>query len=364
MLIMDTVGGGHVNNGGGLFLATSGKEFVKANVLFNHLKLSHNKASWLGGGLAASLQGNGNVTLVISNCVLFNGFAEFGGGGLWLFVTIQSVITIESTEFVDNHSLQFTSDISIEIKAGTLVSPVADITFFMLNSNVQSEQHSTYVGVFVYTVGCCTSVQLTNTSMRFANKPIGFKQVADIVDNARIQIDSCQFIGSYAVTSIVYLEQVRAIITNSIFSNNTSDANGGSVIKLNHIGDYYLIVHSCNISENNNMTGITLIDTSAVFSGSNVIKNNRNTEGAGITLYNSDYISVQGELLLYNNTADKHGGAILVKQPSIQAQRNQFLDCTLQFDEPSSLVNFNSATNSYAGKGGSDLYWCYTDGLW
>ena len=346
----DYTGGG---GGGGLFLATSGKEFVKANVLFNHLKLSHNKASWLGGGLAASLQGNGNVTLVISNCVLFNGFAEFGGGGLWLFVTIQSVITIESTEFVDNHSLQFTSDISIEIKAGTLVSPVADITFFMLNSNVQSEQHSTYVGVFVYTVGCCTSVQLTNTSMRFANKPIGFKQVADIVDNARIQIDSCQFIGSYAVTSIVYLEQVRAIITNSIFSNNTSDANGGSVIKLNHIGDYYLIVHSCNISENNNMTGITLIDTSAVFSGSNVIKNNRNTEGAGITLYNSDYISVQGELLLYNNTADKHGGAILVKQPSIQAQRNQFLDCTLQFDEPSSLVTFSG---NRAGKGGSDLY--------
>ena len=30
--------------GGGLFLATSGQEFVKANVLFNHLKLSHNKA--------------------------------------------------------------------------------------------------------------------------------------------------------------------------------------------------------------------------------------------------------------------------------------------------------------------------------
>ena len=41
--------------GGGLFLATSGQEFVKANVLFNHLKLSHNKAYW-GGGISA---GNG-----------------------------------------------------------------------------------------------------------------------------------------------------------------------------------------------------------------------------------------------------------------------------------------------------------------
>ena len=194
----------------------------------------------------------------------------------------------------------------------------------MLNSNVQSEQHSIDNGVYVHTVGCCASVQLTNTSMRFANKSTGFKQVIDNVYNARIQIDSCQFIGSYAVTYIVYLEQVNAKITNSIFSNNTSDANGGSVITLHNIGYHIPIVHSCNISENNNMTGITLIDTSAVFSGYNVIKSNRNTEGAGITLYSSDCIYVQGELLLYNNTADKHGGAILVKQPSIQAQRNQF----------------------------------------
>ena len=173
------------------------------------------------------------MTLVISNCVLFNGSAH-NGGGLWLFVKIQSaVITIESTDFVGNHS-QFTSDIYIDI-VGTLPSPAADITFFMLNSNVQSEQHSIDNGVYVHSVGCCASVQLTNTSMRFANKSIGFKQVGDNVYNARIQIDSCQFIGSYAVTYIVYLEQVNAKITNSIFSNNTSDANGGSVITLHNI---------------------------------------------------------------------------------------------------------------------------------
>ena len=317
--------------GGGLLLAISGQEFVKANVLFDHLKLSHNKAN-LGGGLAANLQGNGNVTLVISNCVLINGSAKYYSGGLFLSVAIQSVITIESTDFVDNHS----RDIYIEIIA-TLVSPAADITFFMLNSNVQSEQHSTEVGVYVYIAGCCASVQLTNTSMRFTNKSIGFKLVGDNAHNARIQIDSCQFIGSYAVTNIVYLEQVSAKITNSTFSNNTSDANGGSVITLHNIGNdnffITLIVHSCIISENNNMTGITLIDTGAIFSGYNVIKSNRNTEGAGITLHSTYSILVQGELILYNNTADKHGGAILVKQPSIQAQRSLF--CTLIFDGPS-----------------------------
>ena len=60
------------------------------------------------------------------------------------------------------------------------------------------------------------------------------------------------------------------------------------------------------------MTGITLIETSATFSGRNVIQNNRNTQGAGITLLYEAYIQIDGELLLYNNTADEHGGGILV----------------------------------------------------
>ena len=35
-----------------------------------------------GGGISADLQGNGDVTLVISNCVLFNGSSMIRGGGL------------------------------------------------------------------------------------------------------------------------------------------------------------------------------------------------------------------------------------------------------------------------------------------
>ena len=64
------------------------------------------------------------------------------------------------------------------------------------------------------------------------------------------------------------------------------------------------------------MTGITLIEAFATFSGRNVIQNNRNTEGAGIALLTPSYISIEGELLLYNNTADKHGGGLLVTQSS------------------------------------------------
>ena len=62
-------------------------------------------------------------------------------------------------------------------------------------------------------------------------------------------------------------------------------------------------IHSCTISDNN-MTGITLIETSATFSGHNVIQNNRNTEGAGagITLYFKANIGSMVNCYLYNNT--------------------------------------------------------------
>ena len=45
-------------------------------------------------------------------------------------------------------------------------STEADVTFSMLNSTVHTKSHSDY-GVRI--VGCCASVQINNTSMRFAN---------------------------------------------------------------------------------------------------------------------------------------------------------------------------------------------------
>ena len=178
-------------------------------------------------------------------------------------------------------------------------------------------------------------------------------------------MDSCQFIGSSGVPSIISLFQVQASIANCIFSNNTSDANGRSVITLQQTGSED-VIHSCTISDNN-MTGITLILTSAKFSGHNVIQNNRNTEGAGITLLLSSYIGVDGELLLYNNTADNHGGAILVKQPLLLASQQSSLlliyegeitrshPCTLQLDDVMYTSTITLSGNR-AGKGGSDMY--------
>ena len=331
--------------GGGIYLSTF-NEFGQVKILFNHLKLSHNKAVW-GGGLLTNLYGNGNLTLVVSNCIFFNGSALYGGG-IHTDVRIQSAaITIENTDFVDNNG-QDTAEIDIYLETGKY----ANVAFSMLNSTVYHTK--TYSGYGVHIEGCCANVQLTNTSMRFANVHfIGFLLfgTSNLI-GTMMQMSSCQFIGSIGVSFIVYLYQVHADITNCIFSNNT---NGSSVIMLRQNGfEGTNIIHSCTISDNN-MTGITLIETSATFSGHNVIQNNRNTEGAGITLYFKANIGVDGKLLLYNNTADKHGGAILVKQ-TLFFTLDQFTlspSCTLFFKDPSSSVTFSG---NRAGKGGSDMY--------
>ena len=99
------------------------------------------------------------------------------------------------------------------------------------------------------------------------------------------------------------------------------------------------------------MTGITLVRADVKFNGRNVIQNNRNIKGAGINLQgNAHRILIDGELILYNNTADKQGGAILVMPPQVYISK---LQCTLYFNDNSSLVIFSG---NRAGKGGSDTY--------
>ena len=93
--------------------------------------------------------------------------------------------------------------------------------------------------------GCCASVHLINTSMRFANVHfIGFLVFG--TNNflfTWIEMDSCQFVGNSGVSFIVYLYQVHTSIINCIFSNNT---NGSSVIMLRqNTYEEFNVIHTC-----------------------------------------------------------------------------------------------------------------------
>ena len=330
--------------GGGVSLQTqTGFQSATLTAVLSHLLLSQNSAQW-GGGLGTAMYGQGEVNLTVSNCLFSRGYAEYEGGGMYFAVRSSlSSITIENTDFVENVN-DHTSEISYENLNG--------YGFLrLINSTIlHTKTHSEYgVGI---TGRCCTIVTLSNTRIKLSKQnDTGFQITSDQSQANVVDIKNCQFEESQSVGAILYLGITHTVITNCTFSNNTG---GQSVIVIHHETQYNIITITNSTISDNNMTGITIVESNGVtFTGRNLIQNNRNTEGAGITLQNTAHIDVQGELLLYNNTADRNGGAILVKQPLYYLIK-QLSHCTLSLDDDhSSSVTFSG---NRAGKGGSDMY--------
>ena len=186
------------DGGGGIYLR-SHKRFGSATVLFSYLVLSHNTASH-GGGLTASLHGGYRVTFVISHCRFFNGSAVSYGGGMFFSVGVQSIITIQNTDLVENFSPDYA-----EMGVGCPSSPQRPhIMFFMINSTVIHTETQTY-SYYGVMISECTQVILNNTRMKFANLySAGLYRVGN-TPHSWFTLDSCQFESCRNVPSILYL---------------------------------------------------------------------------------------------------------------------------------------------------------------
>ena len=335
----------YASGGGGVSLNTK-SSFGSATVIMSHLLLVQNSAQRGGGGLGASLYGDSEVNfkLTVSNCDFSHGYTDDSGGGMHIDAAVQSSITIQNTDFVENVN----RDVSELYYKG---SGSAESSLSLINSTiVHTETHSDY-GVWI--TGCCPLVTLNNTKIIITEQNYYvFHIKGDQPLGTWCEMNNCQFQGSQSVGAILYLDMTHTAITNCTFSNNTGDH---SVIVIDCNTNVVVV---CSIITNttisgNNMTGITIVESSVVhFRGSNLIQNNRNKDGAGISLENTARIIVDGELLLYNNTADKHGGAILVMQSSFYSPKQSSV-CTLSFKNLFSSVTFSG---NKAGKGGSDMY--------
>ena len=326
-------------NGGGIWLKTH-SQFGSATVLFSYLVLTHNKASQ-GGGLAAELYGHDNVTLKINNCRFSNGSALHWSGGMYFSVSVRSWITVENTNLVENSGHHVCE---IEFFAQHHADK---ITLSLLNSTISHGQTFSNHGVKFH--GWNFHITLNNTRMRFANILDGLFLKGRLRSTCTLQMVDSQLEGSRKLQTVTTINQILANITNCTFSNNSGSDSVISIFPSNI--DHTLITSS--IITDNNMTGITLIDTGVRFIGRNVIQNNRHTEGAGIKLVQQNaYIEVDGELFLVNNTADLRGGAILVSIIPLIYIRLP-LNCSIQFISDNSSVTFSG---NRAGKGGSDIY--------
>ena len=322
-------------DGGGLNLETL-SAFGSIEVVLNNLVLSQNKAFGVGG-FEADLLGDGYATLVISNCVIANGTGH-STGGMALSVAVLSIITIENTVLVENVG----PDVA-EIYVYCTIP--AHVLVYLLNTTiVHTKMHSNH-GVWI---NGCSLVKLLNTSMKLVNlRVVGFYQVGSILSTAQLQMDNCWFVNCRAPL-ILHFHLSSVNITNCTFSNNTGDRSVIFISQAVHVENTF----TNSFILDNSMTGITIFSTVVRFVGRNVIQNNSNTNGAGITLSLPASIEVAGELYLYNNTAHKRGGAFFAINSS------HFLfepenSCSLVFVGNSSLVVFSGNRARLAG---SDTY--------
>ena len=210
--------------GGGIFLQTKA-EVGLPRLLFSHLVMTKNRGRF-GGGLFANLNGDGRVTIVISNCVFVHGSALYAGGGIFFTgITITSDITIENTNLTENDGPD-TSELCLSVG----IAESNFLTLSLLNSAIMHTENFSNYGVLIS--GCCASVKLINTSMKFANLHLtGFSRMGSAAHQpSKLQMIGCQIEGSHNVPTLFYLFQTETVIANCRFSNNTSNAQDKSVI--------------------------------------------------------------------------------------------------------------------------------------
>ena len=295
-----------------------------------------------GGGIGFNAF-DGSFKLFFEHLVLSQNTAARGGGMYFDADVSTLLVNIINTDFIDNYGHSI-NDISFE-------TGLHSQTTFNLEGSTIVHTGMTYsdYGVFIFSHGD-TLVSLRDTRMKFANLNLAGFYMTRRTGHPFMGIFDCQFESSHNVSVILSVFETATEIRNCIFSNNTG---GYSVIEFycnardNSFGD-------CVIS-NNNMTGITLIASKLSFYGRNVIQNNKNTEGAGITLSMQASIAVAGDLCLYNNTADERGGAILLQSSTYAVDHQK--ECTISFY---SIIVGDDGTINFSGnrarKAGSDIY--------
>ena len=333
--------------GGGIELLTSATSSVPVNIVLCNLVFLHNRAG-RGGGFSAGLQGSGRVFLEIQNSLFFNCSADRYAGGAWLESNTTSSITISQTEFRENNVDTFSSGVPHFYQSELVVSCLAKSSFSLQDSTIV---HTETASDQVVNISSCDEVTMTNTTWKIANQ-LNTGVVTERIGR-RLLIKDCHFEGCYNLSSVLLVKSQASwsTIDNCTFSNNTG---GRSVIFLYQADSN--VINS--VVSDNSMTGITAIESNIEFHGHNFIQNNRYREGAGITLTSQDTITVHGELHMINNSAENHGGAILVVSHQLM------VIATLQFTRSDKCsFNFNGyTTNSIffsgnrAENGGADIY--------
>ena len=213
-----------IGGGGGISLQAKSR-FGSVRVLLSHLVLSYNTKIGFdfihsGAGLSAVMTDNGNVSLTITNCVFFHGYANYyyarisdTTGGMYFFVdTTRVVITIQNTDLVENEGFE-----ASEIYFQSFNSH--DSSLSILNSTITHTETESLNGVSIK--GCCTRVIFNNTRMRLTKQirtgvfvDGHFQGFGSSVYLQSFRMDNCIIDRSQSVKAILFVSSIAYLIKN------------------------------------------------------------------------------------------------------------------------------------------------------
>ena len=251
-------------------------------------------------------------TLVCKRCLFHQNIAEVGGV---VYARLFSNLTFINCNFVSNHACKF----------GGVFYIKNFCTVRIENSSFHSNSASSMAGV----LAAANSNNVEILCSTFTNNIAGRNGGMLHTNNSRITISESMFsnCSAYNYGGVIASFGSTILIQESVFHHNKVDAHGGVIyaIKQNQ-GGYIRITESDFVNNSAEYGGVLLSEgTSVSFIDCRRIESNRAGMG-GVMLTVDVYQTIISGCVLYNNTAELAGGALMFSSdPIVNISHSQLI---------------------------------------
>ena len=316
----------------------------KLSIIMNNLLCLRNVADQ-GGGLDFILTGWSVTTFNISNSRFVEGLGEYSGGGMLVQVDEYAMVAGNVQDIV----LENNQNSQLNIWTQTTWHRVSIIVSNVLVLNNRKASSSSDVYIEACAEIHSTNIQLNNITIASSNSGIKINGCRPTRrSSVTVTIQNSVFTRKTCPVAVIVAEMANLHIVNTTFSNNS---NGVAVIAASLADPYILTMTDCTIADNA-VTGVSVREGLVLFTGQNVIQNNKSNRGAGILLSPLASIAVNGILTLHSNEASDVGGGIM-QTYSRHTTKQYSVPCSIDFLTNTSRVIFS---NNTAKRGGDDAY--------
>ena len=267
------------------------------NTSFGDSEMEHS-----GGILIYFLQGSYSVTILLDSVIAYG---NKGYGNIYIYATEHEVPTYNLTinNFLSSHANGFgliivsTQDVSKQCPS-TKNMP-HDLSIAIINSKFTYNNNSNHLHQHAVVFINLIDVKFTTSILI---------QSTDISHNIGFGLKL--FLFSYQYKSLFFVTIENFTANNNTWPYHSSDMHSAiyTVFVTN------LILRNVSITNNNNMTGLTVYHTAVVANGTLIFQNNTGIDGGGLAMYGNSYVMFHQDSALNftNNSAKEKGGAVFV----------------------------------------------------